>query len=81
MRRPSSSRRRCCSRCIRTRTTPGGARSERADVVRELREGIAAVFGTPWLAITIGVIALTNVTLGGPFQVALPFLVGPALRR
>jgi MFS family permease len=43
--------------------------------VRDLREGLAAVFGTPWLWLTIVMIALTNVTLGGPYQVALPFLV------
>jgi hypothetical protein len=34
------------------------------------------VVGAPWLWLTIVMIALTNVTLGGPYQVALPFLVG-----
>jgi MFS family permease len=55
--------------------TRPAAHAASMSVVAQIREGIVAVFGTRWLAITIGVLALTNVTLGGPFQVALPFLV------
>jgi Transmembrane secretion effector len=64
---------------LRALPAPRAITAAAADVVRDLHEGIAAVFGTPWLAITIGVVALTNVTLGGPYQVALPFLVDQRL--
>ncbi len=47
-----------------------------AGVVADLREGIATIFATPWLWVTILVFALSNVTLAGPYSVALPFLVG-----
>lgn len=33
------------------------------------------VVTTPWLWISIVVVAITNVTLAGPYQVAIPFLV------
>ena len=36
---------------------------------------MAVVFGAPWLWFTMAVIALANVALAGPYQVALPFLV------
>lgn len=41
----------------------------------DLRAGIGIVVGLPWLWITMTMQALTNVTLAGPFQVAIPFLV------
>ncbi len=43
--------------------------------LRDLRDGLAMVLGTPWLWVTIAVFALANVTLDGPLAVALPFLV------
>lgn len=43
--------------------------------LQDLREGIATVFGSPWLWITITIFALGNVTASGPISVALPFLV------
>jgi MFS family permease len=60
---------------LRSLPAPREAPEETIGIMRDLREGIAAVFGTPWLWLTIVTIALTNVTLGGPYQVALPFLV------
>jgi len=60
---------------LRALPAPRATPQVAADVVRDLREGIGAVFGTPWLWLTIVMIALTNVSLGGPYQVALPFLV------
>jgi MFS family permease len=45
------------------------------DVIGSVREGMAVVFGAPWLWITLGVSALANMALAGPYQVALPFLV------
>jgi MFS family permease len=47
-----------------------------AGAVADLREGLGTVFATPWLWVTIVVFALSNVTLAGPYSVALPFLVG-----
>ncbi len=47
--------------------------------LRDLREGIGTVFGTPWLWITIAIFALGNVTESGPISVALPFLVRKTL--
>ncbi|SRR6266545_3540345 len=44
-------------------------------MLADLREGIGTVLSTPWLWITILVSALTNVTLAGPYSVALPFLI------
>ena len=41
----------------------------------DLRAGIATVLQTPWLWITILLFCLINVTLAGPYSVALPFLV------
>jgi MFS family permease len=47
---------------------------------RELREGFATVFGSPWLWISILAGSLTNVTLAGPYSIALPFLVKDSLK-
>lgn len=44
-------------------------------VVLDLREGVAAVTGNSWLWINILVFAVVNVTLVGPYTVAMPFLV------
>ena len=46
-----------------------------ASVFREIREGIATVLASLWLWFGIIVFALTNITLAGPFSVAMPFLV------
>ncbi len=48
-------------------------------VLSQLRAGIAAVLGMPWLWVTIGVAALSTVTLAGPLEAALPFLVSRSL--
>jgi hypothetical protein len=48
-------------------------------MLRDLREGIRAVLASPWLWITIALAALFNITQGGPFAVALPFLVKDSL--
>lgn len=48
-------------------------------VLLQLRAGIAAVLGMPWLWVTIGVAALSTVTLAGPLEAALPFLVSRSL--
>lgn len=48
-------------------------------LLADLRVGIRTVVRTPWLWMTILVFALTNVTLAGPYSVALPFLVSDHL--
>jgi MFS family permease len=60
---------------LRSRPAARVAAAATGSVMSDMRDGMATIFGTPWLALMIGVIALTNVTLGGPFQVSLPFLV------
>jgi DHA3 family tetracycline resistance protein-like MFS transporter len=57
------------------RPTGQGARH----MLRDLRAGIRAVLASPWLWITIALAALFNITQGGPFAVALPFLVKDSL--
>ena len=47
----------------------------RGSVLRDIREALGTVGASPWLWLTIVMSALVNVTLGGPYQVALPFLV------
>jgi MFS family permease len=44
-------------------------------VLKDLHQGIATVLKSPWLWITIGIAGLSNITLGGPFEAALPLLV------
>lgn len=50
------------------------ASSAQPGLLADMRAGLGLLARTPWLWMTIGLIAITNVTLGGPFQVALPFL-------
>ncbi len=42
---------------------------------RDVSEGIGAVRASAWLWITIALAAFANITLGGPFAVAMPFLI------
>lgn len=49
--------------------------TRRASPLADLREGFAIVLGLPWLWVTILIFSITNVTLAGPYSVALPFLV------
>ena len=62
---------------------PGAPRASapRSSVVGDLREGLATVAGSPVLWISIAVFALTNVTLAGPYSVAMPFLVKDNLHK
>jgi DHA3 family tetracycline resistance protein-like MFS transporter len=47
---------------------------------QDFREGLTAVFSRPWLWISTLVFALTNITLVGPYNVAMPFLVKDFMR-
>lgn len=55
--------------------TTNPAHSEGLQVWRDLREGFTTVVTQPWLWISILVFSLINVTLIGPYSVAMPFLV------
>jgi MFS family permease len=45
----------------------------------QLREGLRFVFRTPWLWLSVLLFAFINVTLVGPYSVAMPFLVSENL--
>lgn len=47
---------------------------------RDLRQGFATVLAAPWLWISILVFGLTNITLAGPYAVAMPFLVNNSMK-
>ncbi len=44
-------------------------------VMGDLREGLAAVFASPWLWVTIAVAGISNIAYAGPMEVSLPFLI------
>jgi MFS family permease len=44
-------------------------------VVGDLREGLTAVFASPWLWVTIAVAGISNIAYAGPMEVSLPFLI------
>jgi MFS family permease len=46
-----------------------------SNILRDVREGFAVVLRSPVLWISILAAALINITLAGPYSVALPFLV------
>lgn len=50
-------------------------------VFADLREGVGEVTRNPWLWINILVFAITNITLSGPYTVAMPFLVKDTLHQ
>jgi MFS family permease len=60
------------------RSSPRQVDRAPANVWSELRVGIRTVTDVPWLWITILMFAITNVTLAGPYSVAIPFLVRDA---
>lgn len=56
------------------------SRSEKSDVWQEMRQGFVTVLGSPWLWISITIFSLVNVTLIGPYYVAMPFLVSDFMK-
>jgi MFS family permease len=44
-------------------------------ILHDVRTGMRTVLASPWIWITILVSTLTNVTLGGPYNISLPFLI------
>ncbi len=59
---------------------PRSSAGESSGMLRDLREGVATVFKSPWLWITISIASLGNIFTGSPFSVALPFLVNGRLQ-
>jgi MFS transporter, DHA3 family, tetracycline resistance protein len=59
---------------------PRPTRREESHVLQDLREGFTAVIAKPWLWISILVFSLVNVTLMGPYSVAMPFLVSDFMK-
>ncbi|MEP7137234.1 MAG: MFS transporter, partial [Chloroflexota bacterium] len=47
----------------------------------DIRDGLGVVTSTPWLWISILIFSLTNVTLIGPYIVAMPFLVSDFMKE
>jgi MFS family permease len=45
------------------------------NLLSDAREGLATVFGTGWIWVTIAVAAASNLTYAGPMGAALPFLI------
>ncbi len=60
------------------------ARAQKADsrpnVIKDLREGLSAIFGSAWLWLTITLAGVINLFLAGGMPVALPFLVKDTLK-
>ena len=61
---------------------PSGTAPASADVatrqpgaLHDLREGLSTVLRSPWLWVTIAVAGISNITLSGPLEAALPLLV------
>ena len=54
---------------------PARETAEKTSMWRDLREGLATVLRTPWLWITIAIAGVSNITLSGPLEAALPLLV------
>jgi len=59
---------------------PRPTRSEESHIWAEMRQGFATVLASPWLWISILIFSLVNVTLIGPYYVAMPFLVSDFMK-
>jgi DHA3 family tetracycline resistance protein-like MFS transporter len=58
-------------------TAPAGAdaTTRQPGALHDLREGLSTVLRSPWLWVTIAVAGISNITLSGPLEAALPLLV------
>lgn len=59
---------------------PRPIRTDKTHLLQDLRAGFATVLASPWLWISIIVFSLVNVTLIGPYYVAMPFLVSDFMK-
>lgn len=48
-------------------------------LVEDVRIGVQTVMATPWIALTIAIAGITNITLAGPLEAAVPLLVATNL--
>lgn len=62
-------------RALDSEAEPGSAPGGLAGFWAEVREGWGTVAASPILWLTIAVMAVSNVTLAGPYSVSMPFLV------
>ncbi len=51
------------------------------NVIQDFREGLRIVLSIPWLWISIALFSLSNITLSGPLNIALPFFVKDVLLK
>jgi DHA3 family tetracycline resistance protein-like MFS transporter len=65
----------CLLPLLRGVTSPRTSTEPATSMLRDARDGIETVLQSPVLWITISVAALTNITLAGPYSVAMPLLV------
>ena len=54
--------------------------NEPQSIMADLQEGLRTVWQMPWLWLTIGIFAISNVTLAGPYSISMPFLVDEVLQ-
>jgi MFS family permease len=59
---------------------PNPGTGDETNLLADIREGFSVVAALPWLWIGILIFALTNITLAGPYSVAMPFLVGEEMQ-
>jgi MFS family permease len=65
----------CLLPLLRGARSPRDAAAPATSMLRDAREGIETVLQSPVLWITIAISAFTNITLAGPYSVAMPLLV------
>jgi len=65
----------CLLPLLRHASSPRDTAGPTTSILRDIREGIETVLQSPMLWITIAISALTNITLAGPYSVAMPLLV------
>jgi len=56
-------------------TSRAVAEKSPSNALQDLIQGMRTVFQSPWLWITIAIAGISNITLSGPFEAALPLLV------
>ena len=69
-----------CLLAIPQAPVPARETPARVHALEDLRAGLAFVAHMPWLWVTIVIAGVSNITLSGPLEVALPLLVRQSLR-
>lgn len=68
-----------CILAIPAVPVPPRETAEKTSALADLREGLVTVLQSPWLWITIAIAGVSNITLSGPLEAALPLLVRQSL--